>query len=389
MSEGASGAANGTAFYAVVSGDGRFVAFESDADNLVPGDTNDAWDIFVKDLQTGAIERVSVNDTGLEGTGPSTWAAISDDGRFVAFHSRAGNFGAPVNTRTIGNQTYTWSATHVYVRDRVASTTTWVSHQDGTPLAASGDRIHMSGNGRFVSFTSGGVGENDTNGRHDMYVHDRNTGTTFMGSLGTNGTQFAHNSHVGGVSNDGDRMTWWVDGGGPNLNGRQVMWRDVSDDVTQNLHHCPDCEELHPEISDDGSFVAYKAWNGDVDNFEHGRLVGVNLDTGTAIVHLPSVQLYGQMKVDASGARVAFPSHGAAWMGTGAPVQGIYLWHVGADTFELVSLNDMGAPDPNVAQGFPDLSDDGMRIAWDTITPLEVEDGDATSDVYVRVKSSY
>src|SRR5207244_3314678 len=76
---------------AKISADGRFVAFESDASNLVAGDTNGALDIFVRDRVTGTIERVSAAQGGSEGNGRSFFPAISADGRFVAFLSDATN----------------------------------------------------------------------------------------------------------------------------------------------------------------------------------------------------------------------------------------------------------------------------------------------------------
>ena len=68
-----------------LSADGRYVAFGSDASNLVPDDTNGVADIFVYDRQTNTIERVSVAADGTQGNGESYLPAISADGRYVAF----------------------------------------------------------------------------------------------------------------------------------------------------------------------------------------------------------------------------------------------------------------------------------------------------------------
>src|SRR5439155_16440977 len=83
--------ADDDSFAPAVSGDGRFVAFESVATHLVPGDTNGVSDIFIVELRTGLIERVSVNEAGGQGNGPSHQPALSDDGRFVAYASFATN----------------------------------------------------------------------------------------------------------------------------------------------------------------------------------------------------------------------------------------------------------------------------------------------------------
>ena len=72
-----------------MSADGRYVAFESASSNLVPGDTNEAYDIFVYDRVQESIERVSITSSGYEGNGSSWEPAISADGRYVAFESWA------------------------------------------------------------------------------------------------------------------------------------------------------------------------------------------------------------------------------------------------------------------------------------------------------------
>jgi WD40-like Beta Propeller Repeat len=74
-----------------ISADGRFVAFSSDASNLVPGDTNRVEDVFVHDRKTGITTRVSVDNAGNQGNGFSSEASISADGRFVAFGAFASN----------------------------------------------------------------------------------------------------------------------------------------------------------------------------------------------------------------------------------------------------------------------------------------------------------
>src|SRR6059058_659740 len=134
-----------------VSGDGRFVAFVSLADNLVPGDTNGAVDVFVRDRLTGTTERVSVSSTGVQGNagsgllngmgGPS----ISADGRYVAFDSQASNF-------VKGD---TNNAIDVFVRDRTTGTTERVS-VSSVGMQGNGDSTHpsISADGSRVAFDS-------------------------------------------------------------------------------------------------------------------------------------------------------------------------------------------------------------------------------------------
>ena len=159
---------NGSSSGAAISADGRFVAFESSATNLVPGDTNADYDVFVRDRQTGTTERVSVGSTGNEGNGTSSRPAISADGRFVMFQSTATNL-----VPGAANGRY-WS--DVFVHDRQTGTTERVSvASDGTQENVSSHSPAMSANGRFVAFDSfaSNLVPGDTNGANDVFVHDR------------------------------------------------------------------------------------------------------------------------------------------------------------------------------------------------------------------------
>ena len=83
---------NGNSYFdTAISDDGRFVAFVSAADNLVAGDSNGYWDVFVYDVSTGAIERASVDSNGLEANGSSTKVSLSSNGYVAAYNSSATN----------------------------------------------------------------------------------------------------------------------------------------------------------------------------------------------------------------------------------------------------------------------------------------------------------
>src|SRR5581483_5785378 len=120
VSVGAAGAeANGDSDFPAISGDGRFVAFDSVATNLVVGDTNTGFDTFVRDRTAGTIERVDLTPSGGQATGATifTMPAISADGRFVAFASDAPDL---VANDTNGER-------DIFVRDRTSGTTERVS----------------------------------------------------------------------------------------------------------------------------------------------------------------------------------------------------------------------------------------------------------------------
>src|SRR5216117_509323 len=170
------------AFPPALSADGRFVAFVSFATNLVAGDTNGATDVFVHDRQTGTTERVSVASDGTESNAASLGSALSADGRFVAFQSDATNLVA-------GD---TNGATDVFVHDRQTGMTERVSvASGGTEGNGFSAGLALSADGRFVAFhsTATNLVAGDTNGATDVFVHDRQTGTTERVSVDSDGTQ--------------------------------------------------------------------------------------------------------------------------------------------------------------------------------------------------------
>jgi Tol biopolymer transport system component len=191
---------NEVSWFAAISADGRFVVFQSSAFNLVAGDTeNEFIDLFVRDRQTGTTERVSVGLSGVQTNGDSFGPAISDDGRFVAFASQASNL---VQGDSNG-------LSDVFVRDRQMGTTRRISLGPGG-VQSNGDSgafgpPKISADGRFVTFQSfaSNLVSGDTNGQSDVFVRDRQTGTTERVSLGSRGVQANEGSFGPAISADG------------------------------------------------------------------------------------------------------------------------------------------------------------------------------------------
>jgi len=165
-----------------ISQDGRFVAFESFSSNLVKGDLNDLADIFVVEIATGAIERVSLASFGFEATGRSSFPSISGDGRYVAFASDAPNL---VANDTNGRR-------DVFVYDRLSDTVERVSESSaGQQGNNHSSRPSISADGRFVAFESvaSDLVGGDSNFKSDVFVHDRNSGQTRRVSVNSAGDQ--------------------------------------------------------------------------------------------------------------------------------------------------------------------------------------------------------
>jgi len=170
---GTQGNRNSGGFFAfpALSVDGRLVAFQSDATNLVVRDTNGATDVFVHDRQTGTTERVSVASGGSQGDSFSAGPVLSADGRLVAFHSTATNL---VARDTNG-------ATDVFVHDRQTGTTERVSvASGGTQGNDSSAGPVLSADGGLVAFhsTATNLVSGDANGAYDVFVHELTVSTT-------------------------------------------------------------------------------------------------------------------------------------------------------------------------------------------------------------------
>ena len=257
-----------------ISFDGRFVAFAANAENMVPGDTNGATDVFVRDRQAGTTTRVSVATGGAQGTGASSEPSISADGRFVAFSSLAPNL---VPGDTNGQR-------DVFVHDRQTGTTTRVSvvtggaqgcTGTGTPPtcaastgAGASSLPSISDDGTVVAFASLATffAAGDTNAASDIFVHDRSTTTTTRVSVGAGGAQGTEGSFFPSISGNGRFVAF--DSIAPNLvAGDTNALRDVfvhdrqtgtttRASITRTLAQASGASYF-PTLNADGRFVAF------------------------------------------------------------------------------------------------------------------------------------
>ena len=274
--------ANDESLYPSLSDDGRFVAFTSPASNLVSGDTNGKFDVFVRDRELGTTELVSVAMGGGPGNKDSYVPCISGDGRFVAFESEATDL-VPADTNAYKD---------VFVRDRRDHTTTRVSvATDGTQGNGHSAWPAMSANGQYVVFTSeaSNLVVGDTNGTRDVYLHDRRTGMTVRVDVTDGGAQANYGGQSGSISSDGRYVAFFS--GSTNLihgdaHGGDVFVRDLERGTTERVSVTTGGSVTNtgysdvPSISKDGRYVVFRSsandlvpgdTNGSTDVFIHDR----------------------------------------------------------------------------------------------------------------------
>lgn len=174
-------AQSGTYYYGLLSDDGRYVAYFSDSSNLVADDTNGVMDAFVRDRQKNTTTRISVDSNGLEGNGESYFPRLSSDGRFITFSSDAGNL-VPGDTN---------KQTDVFLYDQKIRQTSLISHSpDGKPANGASSYSSISADGRFIVYNSyaSNLVVGDENGNiYDAFVHDRKSGKNALVSIGDQG----------------------------------------------------------------------------------------------------------------------------------------------------------------------------------------------------------
>jgi hypothetical protein len=348
---------NGESGWSSISADGRFVAFDSYASNLVAGDTNEERDVFVRDRLLGTTERVSVSSSGYQGNGGSAWSSVSADGQFVAFESCASNLVA-------GDTNEEWD---VFVRDRQSGTTervsvsSWGYQGNDHSLEAA-----ISADGRFVAFDSyaSNLVAGDTNEEWDVFVRDRLLGTTERASVSSSGEQ-----GNGDSGHHASASTYW--GLSMSADGRFVAFMSCASNlVPGDTNAAPDVFVRDRDPDEDGIF---DEGNGTTERVS----VSSSGEQATDYSYWPSIDADGRFVAFLSGAPnlVPFDTNG---------YEDVFVRDRLLGTTERVSVSVLGEQG-NSPSYWPSISGDGRFVAFTSYASnLVPYDMNGNWDVFVR-----
>jgi len=386
-----------------ISGDGRYVAFESKASNLVPNDTNGYSDIFVYDKQTKITKRVSVSSTGEEANGGSYWVSISNDGSRIAFTSAASNL--------VDGDTN--NALDVFVYDMNTGHTIRVSvKSDGSQVyeGSSASYPSISGDGDSVSFTSNAEFDG-TNLINSVIVHKISTGETkniVMSSDGVYGNKGGGGSSHSPFSYDG-RYIAFVSGS-DNLvpddtnNTSDIFVRDLLLGKTTRVSVTSGGKEGanssdSPSISGDGQYVVFSTGSALIscttqcpNIFLHDMLTGVTSpvdipfqDIGpNGVSYNPSISSNGRFVSFQSDATNLVPNDLNTCPSSPTYCLDIFVRNLLLNQNFLISV-DSNNNQTNDSSFDPAISSDGRYVAFESLaTNLVPDDTNGFSDIFLR-----
>jgi len=406
-----------------ISADGRYVAFESYASNLIVGDTNGSRDVFVHDRQTGCTELVSVAYNGTQGNNASGVPFISADGRYVAFESFASNLVAGDSNDFCSvddDGLYDDNCADIFVRDRVTGQTERVSvASSGTQGRSNSYGPHsISADGRFVAFESfadlvpfcAAV---------DVFVHDRLTGQTTLASLAPDGTGGNSVSFSPSISADGHYVAF--QSFASNLVAGDTNGCDVDRDGVFD-HNCGDIfvhdqqtgetdrvsvawdgtqgneQSWMPSLSADGRYVAFRSrasnlvggdTNGYDDIFVHDRLTGQTTRVSVASDGTQGDTETEWPSISADGRHVAFVSWDSNLVsGDTNGSRDVFVHDRQTGQTTRVSVTSDGTP-ANDDSWTSSISTDGRYVAFDSdASNLVSGDTNDDRDVFVHDRAA-
>ncbi len=379
-----------------ISDDGQLVVFESDASNLVAGDTNNATDVFLRDRQSGTTTRMSLTEegtqTGNSGTPAGVEPAISGDGEYVAFVSGM----ALVSQDT--TESYDVYVVEVDTGDISLAT---VSSDETIGTQGSPHDPTLSDDGSKVAYTSysSDLVPGDTNNTWDIFVRDLDAGTTVRASVAGDGSQASCS-----CPGDGGSMNPWISG-----SGQHVAFQSGADNLVPGDANAK--EDIFVRNLTAGTTVlASRTYQGSVAN-DHSHDAALS-DDGNVVVFTSAatnVALTGGNDPEGSGERDIFlrdisaastvqVNDGVYWGYQGVPTDdgSAVVYDSGTDgntifrfdrgsgeSMKLTHALDGGPTDG--PSNYPSISSNGRFVAYQSAaTNLIASDTNGKSDVFVH-----
>ncbi len=387
-----------------ISANGRFVAWDSVATNLVPGDTNGLQDVFVHDNETGITELVSVSSSGEQGNAFSARTAISADGRFVAFQAAATNL-VPDDTN---------GETDIFVRDRHAGTTERITvNNEGTEADLGSFGASISDDGRFVAFSSSATNlvDGDTNNTTDVFIRDRLTGTTERVSVNDEGVQGNVGSSVPSITPDGRFVAFQSAANNlvpePDTNGfRDIFVRDRQEGTTQRVNVDSSGNQADGQsesyvlsISADGRFVVFESRatnlvpgdaNGNNDVFVRDRDTNSTERISVNVLGTDSDAISEEPAISADGRYVSFHSRATNIVVADTnDTEDLFVRDRDTDQTERVTVSNDGAQ-ADFGLNNSAINADGRFVAWVSgATNLVLGDTNEKTDAFVRSRDIF
>ncbi len=380
---------NGRSVALDVSTNGQWVLFQSEASDLIAGDTNGVADLFVRDLATGQTLLVTANVQGRPGGGPllliSAYfsatplfqnASLSADGRHAVFESWASDLIVNDNTNLVD----------VFVRDLQAGTNFLVSVAADGQASAGGnsERPAITPNGRWIVFHSRATNlvATDTNGRADIFRRDMQTGTTVLVSVDRNGTGSGNNHSTNAVISDDGRFVAFESAAlnlATNGSTAGIYLRDMETGITDLVSsQVGSSAPVRSVISADGRYTAYES-QPDVFCWDRITRTCFKMTTNHLATGGGSDLSYG-VEFSPDGQCCVFLSYATNLTAT-ATTPGscqVYLRHMETGLITLVSGTTSDAASPAV-------SADAAVVAFQSLADdLVPGDGNRAYDVFVR-----
>jgi uncharacterized repeat protein (TIGR01451 family) len=396
----ASSAANGNVTLTGMSRDGRFVMFDTDANNVSNNDTNSGGDVFIRDMSAARTRLVSVN-TARTGPAdkPSFSMALSPSGQYVVFSSLADDL-TSASVPPFVNE--------LYLRDMTANSTVLLSTRFGTNVGANGGAyeaaVSSSGLAAFSSYATD-IAQVDANSGLDIFMRAFGdpAPTLVTPAVGSTGGGWSYQSKL---SADGSSVVF--QGYAPNLvlhdaNGQpDVFIRDLKADATRlvSINAAGTGSgagySQNPEASQDGRFVVFESsapdlvtndFNGATDVFLRDTLAGSTLlvsvnRSGNASGNADSISPH----LTPDGQFIVFESLAGNLVSNDLNnASDIFLRNRTNNLVELISVNGTGTASGNAESHFPVISANGRWVAFDSrASNLGPPDNNNHSDVYVR-----